>query len=1628
MIASRSVNVVEGMLDKSKGTLRLFRDALGDERVPSLSLCRLKQAYREGRGSVRSWTTAGLFRPGHGTATSGALLEVGQGRLGVLSSTDAFLFHFRMKPSTEDRIQIKSSPKDSGLVTGRAVEMATLEEAEELEGEGEFHLVYLWLGREAGAEARAAARAQLTPLLEVEQGCEPALFLALFSYMLPPLAAVVLQGREQRPDLRQVVLELQESPCLHGSGIALAVEGDASLLAKHGPLPGRSYVILVRPRQRRIESCGSSRSGSGSSEGGRGGSGVGRGGEAGRTGGVAAFDEGYYWHGVGETPAVEGVGILLCQQVDRMFPSALTTERSKRRGTGRSRRIGVANLGCGMMRGYVVDVKLGLPVPDGFWACILPATSALLGRGPGDRKLLSQDLSPGLRSRPVRVFGVCAENKKSRQSFVWEVTCGGMPSQMRLSPSLSHVVDAGGSVVYVWHGAGSHGDGRRLALRVARAYVMRVEGGAKVEEADAGSEPVGLLDCFIGKCLVPREDALFELDSRSSSMTGALSWRNTTPTRPSGNAADVSPLTTPTTATSASRGSSWSIGGSKSRPGGCEDQDQRRRCVPASRTSSGSNSSASRLTPPGQRTPPLRVNSPPSLKHVRAGEGSPSCCSPAATASAEGSGSGFPAKSEACTAAVSPPRRRSAAFDSLLARYDGSIGRDSPVGREDNGAAAGSPLSLSMSPPNLAPRASVLNIRAHLNATVTPRSVLPCHADRENLPGSTRERVRVRESVGESVDVRERAKARENASKTRCDSAREIAREGVGDEYHYTTRGELSHRRGDADAVYRRQTDGGIGLQEPSGAGRDSRRDLEKKEGEGYNSCRNVGKMGGGRSNVDNVNRCAGGTDDGGGRSEILSNQRGVEFCEGAGSLRRAVSVAVAPGNVRGVWPSCGGRVRNVDNGRGSSEGVGGDGVAPSRHLSDFFRSPLSLDSTSTPAHRLSYDTSPPDVQTGAVNSAAEVQTEAVKSPVEIQNGAVKSLADMQTGVSLLDRMKSATSDESGAHAKDSSILVNAEQTESSRSPPDVQQTGSATSPADEQTGASLFDSVKSTDAQQQTEGVKSLADANTRISLFDSMKSAASDYSGAHARGSSILVDAETFDLTSGGGRGDRKTEIGNKSEVDPGDNIGDGGRPPRYSVLFAESVAGNDGRAEIISSPPAKVAEDALVEGNVDSARTIIHEGGRAVPDFTGNVDPAREIVLDRPPSGVIVQLVEPVKAAVGAEKDGVEGGEREHPPDKTTLVAAASSSSEEPRGKDAPASKKGGALKSLGWAGLDEDGMWRSEVARRAAGQAGAMEANRRRLAKISRDKSWRSDAVAGGGDKLHMFEGNGSSTVKDKCGGNRSSIGALNGRGLVSTWSERKMIAVEEHTSADSTRSGSGSNSRTPWLEEGGMKLRRPRPDQDDEMEHKDVDFLWKQGPSPPPLKGRPSLGLIRTGQVRIMSKQLARAGRGNHAKTCAEGGASGGGRGGWNRFQEKKGGGGGYTPAKASGAASTLDQEDRKQACGAPHGDGGDGCMAASLAAQGHFWLAKAGFGRKKLEAAEAAAAPATAVSMSAPVSPVRDVISAWSKGGGTRTPPPKYVPAAAAVARGNQGGAAAVKGTRGGRYRFPTWGSGKKLS
>lgn len=93
-------------------------------------------------------------RPGHGKPVLAALVEVEQGRLGVLSSTDAYLFHFK-----ESR---PSSP--CGTSSSVVARLAGVDEAGD-ENDPELQMVYVWIGRDAGAEACAAARAQ------VSEGC-----------------------------------------------------------------------------------------------------------------------------------------------------------------------------------------------------------------------------------------------------------------------------------------------------------------------------------------------------------------------------------------------------------------------------------------------------------------------------------------------------------------------------------------------------------------------------------------------------------------------------------------------------------------------------------------------------------------------------------------------------------------------------------------------------------------------------------------------------------------------------------------------------------------------------------------------------------------------------------------------------------------------------------------------------------------------------------------------------------------------------------------------------------------------------------------------------------------------------------------------------------------------------------------------------------------------------------------------------------------------------------------------------------------------------------------------------------------------------------------------------------------
>lgn len=72
-----------------------------------------------------------------------------QGRLGVLSSHEAYLVEF------------KESEPSSALMSDPFRQLAGVDEGE-AEGE-EFQLVYLWIGTRAGVEACEAARAQVCP-------------------------------------------------------------------------------------------------------------------------------------------------------------------------------------------------------------------------------------------------------------------------------------------------------------------------------------------------------------------------------------------------------------------------------------------------------------------------------------------------------------------------------------------------------------------------------------------------------------------------------------------------------------------------------------------------------------------------------------------------------------------------------------------------------------------------------------------------------------------------------------------------------------------------------------------------------------------------------------------------------------------------------------------------------------------------------------------------------------------------------------------------------------------------------------------------------------------------------------------------------------------------------------------------------------------------------------------------------------------------------------------------------------------------------------------------------------------------------------------------------------------------
>ncbi|CAM9633236.1 unnamed protein product, partial [Sphacelaria rigidula] len=129
---------------------------------------------------------------GDDTLEHTSLTEVEKARMGVLSSTDAYLFtfgassfktttaappttasecargHTAVAPAKQDAAHDTPVPypesdvdtASSMLEQGRTVDETTGTAVGAKSSESELRLVYLWLGREAGSRARAAVKAQ----------------------------------------------------------------------------------------------------------------------------------------------------------------------------------------------------------------------------------------------------------------------------------------------------------------------------------------------------------------------------------------------------------------------------------------------------------------------------------------------------------------------------------------------------------------------------------------------------------------------------------------------------------------------------------------------------------------------------------------------------------------------------------------------------------------------------------------------------------------------------------------------------------------------------------------------------------------------------------------------------------------------------------------------------------------------------------------------------------------------------------------------------------------------------------------------------------------------------------------------------------------------------------------------------------------------------------------------------------------------------------------------------------------------------------------------------------------------------------------------------------------------------
>lgn len=249
----------------------------------------------------------------------------------------------------------------------------------------------------------------------------------------------------------------------------------------------------------------------------------------------------------------------------------------------------------------------------------------------------------------------------------------------------------------------------------------------------------------------------------------------------------------------------------------------------------------------------------------------------------------------------------------------------------------------------------------------------------------------------------------------------------------------------------------------------------------------------------------------------------------------------------------------------------------------------------------------------------------------------------------------------------------------------------------------------------------RSLSDVQTGARLFGSAKSPGSDDDGAFSIGGSGNVYDPAFSGAVGG----------TSAEVDATRVVINcvGSPPPSVSPAAGGAVGIPDTAVATFSSDETEQAQTADIDELAAKTNHLCEALVAGVND--GPCEP----------EGTEVAQEEGAQADCGLRHESVgDGGDGESEEEwlsgdvgaparenwgdnsRSPNVTATSATTQEAE----PKADKTAAIVGTHWAGLNDDGSWRTEVARKAAGKAGEVEAERRRLAKIIADESWRSDA--------------------------------------------------------------------------------------------------------------------------------------------------------------------------------------------------------------------------------------------------------------------------------------------------------------